>query len=103
MLRLVKLHQNETVTENCLYAARMLEREGKYKEAEKYYLEGREWKHAINLHMQHGTLEDALRIAKSYGNGQEAINSLSYEWATHFSQDDQSFKQLKKLSNLKPI
>jgi intraflagellar transport protein 172 len=56
--------------------ATALESEGNLREAEKHYVDAKEWKAAVQMHRNHGSWEDALRVAKVYG-GVQASKQVS--------------------------
>ena len=45
-----------------MFVAKDLEEKGRYKEAERYYVEAREWKSAVNMYRQADQWEDAYRV-----------------------------------------
>ena len=47
--------------------AQQLEVEGNLREAEKHFVEAKDWKSAVQMYRQVNQWEDALRVAKVYG------------------------------------
>ncbi|KAA6369259.1 MAG: putative Intraflagellar transport protein 172, partial [Streblomastix strix] len=64
-----------------LEVAQLLEKEGKLKEAEKHYIDAREFSQAIQLYRGKGMWDDALRVAKACG-GQKQANEIALVRAT---------------------
>lgn len=52
--------------------AQQLESERRFKDAEKHYVEAREWKTAVHMYRGAEMWEDAIRVAKTYGGGNAA-------------------------------
>ncbi|CAB1340225.1 unnamed protein product, partial [Coregonus sp. 'balchen'] len=76
----------EDVSTLYISRAQELEGEGKYKEAERFseaeyhYMEGQEWKGAVNMYRVNDMWEEAYRVAKSHG-GASAHKQVAYLWA----------------------
>lgn len=75
MLRLVAKHHPELLAVTHLDLAQQLETEGRYREAEKHYVAGDDWKAAINMFRANDAWEDAYRVAKRHG-GQAVANQV---------------------------
>ncbi|KAJ3234644.1 hypothetical protein HDU78_005723 [Chytriomyces hyalinus] len=80
MIRLVTSYHKELLTETHLYLGKTLETEGNFKLAEQHYVEGKDWKAAINMYCANNMYEDAYRVAKSYG-GSNSTKQVAYLWA----------------------
>ena len=80
MIRLVSSHHKDLLVETHLYLARTLESEGNLRQAEHHYIEGKDWKSAINMYCANNSYEEAYRVAKSYG-GVTSSKQVAYLWA----------------------
>ncbi|KAJ3413121.1 hypothetical protein HDV05_008517 [Chytridiales sp. JEL 0842] len=80
MIRLVTAYHKDLLAETHLYLGKTLETEGNFKQAEHHYIEGKDWKAAINMHCANNSYEDAYRVAKSYG-GPNSAKQVAYLWA----------------------
>lgn len=61
--------------------ARLLEKEQKFKDAERHYVEGRAYSEAVRMYKERGMWDDALRVART-GGGQKAANEIALVRAT---------------------
>ncbi|KAI8999812.1 hypothetical protein BC832DRAFT_563653 [Gaertneriomyces semiglobifer] len=98
MIRLVTAHHKDLLIETHLYLAKTLETEGNLKQAEQHYIEGQDWKSAINMYCASSMYEDAYRIAKAYG-GPSASKQVAYLWARSLG-GESAVKLLSKLGLL---
>ncbi|KAI9351150.1 hypothetical protein DFJ73DRAFT_789886 [Zopfochytrium polystomum] len=80
MIRLVTAHHKDLLQETHLYLAKQLEAEGTFKQAEHHYIEGKEWKSAINMYCANNSFDEAYRVAKTYG-GPNSAKQVAYLWA----------------------
>ncbi|KAI9201990.1 uncharacterized protein BJ171DRAFT_584638 [Polychytrium aggregatum] len=80
MIRLVTSYHKDLLIETHLYLAKTLETEGNFKQAEHHYIEGKDWKSAINMYCANNMYEDAYRIGKAYG-GPNSAKQVAYLWA----------------------
>ncbi|KAJ3074648.1 hypothetical protein HDU98_010644 [Podochytrium sp. JEL0797] len=80
MIRLVTSYHKDLLTETHLYLGKTLETEGNFKQAEHHYVEGKDWKSAINMYCANNLYEDAYRVAKSHG-GSNSTKQVAYLWA----------------------
>ncbi|KAG1963505.1 intraflagellar transport protein [Pimephales promelas] len=80
MIRLVALHHKDLLQETHIHLAKELEAESRYQEAEYHYLEGLDWKSAVNMYRVNDMWEEAYRIAKTHG-GASAHKQVAYLWA----------------------
>ncbi|KAI8818942.1 uncharacterized protein EV422DRAFT_125936 [Fimicolochytrium jonesii] len=80
MIRLVTAFHKDLLAETHVYLGKSLESDGNFKQAEHHYIEGADWKSAINMYCANNMYEDAYRIAKSYG-GPNSYKQVAYLWA----------------------
>ncbi|XP_051954406.1 intraflagellar transport protein 172 homolog [Xyrauchen texanus] len=80
MIRLVAIHHKDLLQETHIHLAKELEAESRFQEAEYHYLEGQDWKNAVNMYRVNDKWEEAYRIAKGYG-GASAHKQVAYLWA----------------------
>ncbi|KAJ3395502.1 hypothetical protein HDU92_005616 [Lobulomyces angularis] len=80
MIRLVTAHHKDLLGETHLYLARTLEGEGNLRLSEHHYVEGKDWKSAINMYCANNMHEEAYRVAKTYG-GVTSSKQVAYLWA----------------------
>lgn len=80
MIRLVTVHHKDLLVETHLYLARTLEAEANLRQAEHHYLEGKDWKSAINMYCANNMYEEGYRVAKAHG-GQSSSKQVAYLWA----------------------
>uniref|UniRef100_A0AAY4EJK5 Intraflagellar transport 172 n=1 Tax=Denticeps clupeoides TaxID=299321 RepID=A0AAY4EJK5_9TELE len=80
MIRLVARHHKDLLQETHVHLAKELEAEGRMQEAEYHYMEGQDWKAAINMYRTNDMWEEAYRVAKSHG-GANAHKQVAYMWA----------------------
>ena len=62
MMRLVTEHHPELVNQTHVHLGGELETENNYKEAEKHYVAGGDWKAAVNMWRGLESWEDAFRV-----------------------------------------
>ncbi|XP_057208125.1 intraflagellar transport protein 172 homolog isoform X2 [Triplophysa rosa] len=80
MIRLVAIHHKDLLQETHIHLAKELESESRFQEAEYHYLEGQDWKAAVNMYRVNDMWEESYRIAKSHG-GANAHKQVAYLWA----------------------
>lgn len=80
MIRLVAIHHKDLLQETHNNLAKELEAESRFQEAEYHYLEGQDWKAAVNMYRVNDMWEEAYRIAKTHG-GANAHKQVAYLWA----------------------
>ncbi|XP_016326231.1 intraflagellar transport protein 172 homolog [Sinocyclocheilus anshuiensis] len=80
MIRLVAVHHKDLLQETRIHLAKELEGESRFQEAEYHYLEGQDWKAAVNMYRVNDMWEEAYRIAKTHG-GASAHKQVAYLWA----------------------
>ncbi|KAI8804484.1 hypothetical protein BJ742DRAFT_824622 [Cladochytrium replicatum] len=80
MIRLVTAHHKDLLLETHLYLAKTLETDGNLKQSEHHYIEGKDWKSAINMYCANSMYEEAYRIGKAYG-GPNSAKQVAYLWA----------------------
>ncbi|XP_037068847.1 intraflagellar transport protein 172 homolog [Pollicipes pollicipes] len=98
MMRLVTEHHPELVNQTHVHLGGELENENNYKEAEKHYVAGGDWKAAVNMWRGLESWEDAFRVAKNSG-GNNAAKQVSYLWARTMG-GESAVKLLRKLGYL---
>ncbi|KAJ3089478.1 hypothetical protein HK102_006328 [Quaeritorhiza haematococci] len=80
MIRLVTAYHKDLLDETHLYLAKTLETEGNLRQAEHHYIEGKDWKSAINMYCANNMYEEAYRVGKAYG-GPNSAKQVAYLWA----------------------
>ncbi|KAL2912183.1 hypothetical protein HK105_208316 [Polyrhizophydium stewartii] len=80
MIRLVTAYHKDLLTETHLYLGKTLETEGNFRQAEHHYIEGKDWKAAINMYCANNAYEEAYRIGKAHG-GPNSAKQVAYLWA----------------------
>ncbi|KAJ1542553.1 hypothetical protein HK096_009264, partial [Nowakowskiella sp. JEL0078] len=80
MIRLVTSYHKDLLGETHLYLAKTLETEGNLKQAEHHYIEGKDWKSAVNMYCANNMFEEAYRVGKSFG-GPNSAKQVAYLWA----------------------
>jgi len=80
MIRLVSQHRKDLLSETYLHLAQQLEAENKFTEAERHYVDGNDWKSAVNMYRAHDMWDDAIRVAKTHG-GENTSKQVAYAWA----------------------
>ncbi|KAJ9515621.1 hypothetical protein QJQ45_021684, partial [Haematococcus lacustris] len=80
MIRLVAQYRKDNLAQAHMVVGQALEAEGNLRDAEKHYTDAKDWKAAVQMHRNHGSWEDALRVAKVYG-GVNASKQVAYAWA----------------------
>ncbi|KAI9096123.1 hypothetical protein DFS34DRAFT_154359 [Phlyctochytrium arcticum] len=80
MIRLVTAYHKDLLVETHMYLGKTLETEGNFKAAEQHYVEGQDWKSAINMYCANNMYEEGYRIAKAYG-GPNSSKQVAYLWA----------------------
>lgn len=87
LLRLVSAHRKDLLQETLKAVAEQLGKETRFKEAEKYYVEAKEWKMAVHMYREQGLWDDALRVAKTFGGG-NAAKQVAYARAVALGPQD---------------
>lgn len=77
MIRLVSSHHKDLLVETHLFLAKSLEGEGNLRQAEHHFIEGKDWKSAINMYCANNMYEEAYRVAKTFG-GQTSSKQVAY-------------------------
>ncbi|KAJ8275180.1 hypothetical protein COCON_G00098050 [Conger conger] len=98
MIRLVAKHHKDLLTDTHLHLAKELEGESRFQEAEYHYMEGQDWKAAVNMYRTNNMWEEAYRVAKSQG-GASAHKQVAYLWARSLG-GEAAVKLLNKFSLL---
>jgi intraflagellar transport protein 172 len=80
LIRLVTTYHKDRLKETHLHLAQQLEAEGQFKQAERHYIDGGDWKSAVNMYRVNEMWEEALRVAKQYG-GSNAYVQVAVLWA----------------------
>eukprot|EP00854_Cymbomonas_tetramitiformis_P006568 gene6568-7868_t len=80
MIRLVSTFRKDLLTETHLHLAQQLEADSNFKEAEKHYLEAKDWKSVVQMYRANELWDDAIRIARMHG-GTNASKQVAYAWA----------------------
>ena len=80
MVRLVSTYHKDLLGETHLFLGKTLESEGNFRQAEHHYIEGKDWKAAINMYCANNSYEEAYRVAKSHG-GPTSPKQIAYLWA----------------------
>uniref|UniRef100_A0A8C2G6B9 Intraflagellar transport protein 172 homolog n=1 Tax=Cyprinus carpio TaxID=7962 RepID=A0A8C2G6B9_CYPCA len=80
MIRLVAVHHKDLLQETHIHLAKELEAESRFQEAEYHYLEGQDWKAAVNMYRVNDMWEEAYRVSKTHGGG-SAHKQVAYLWA----------------------
>ena len=98
MIRLIKEFHPDMVSETYIHLAKELEANNNLKQAELYYVQGNDWKNAVNMYRRVDMWEDAYKIAKNNG-GPVASKQVAYLWAKTLG-GDSAVKLLSKLGLL---
>ncbi|BFY99323.1 hypothetical protein BsWGS_02362 [Bradybaena similaris] len=86
MIRLVKTHHENLLTDTHLHLAKELESEGNFRLAEHHFLEGGDWKASVNMYRAQDLWDEAYRVAKAHG-GPTAAKQVAYLWAKSLGGD----------------
>jgi intraflagellar transport protein 172 len=62
MIRLVAAHHKDLLVDTHLYLAKTLESEGNFKQAEQHFVEGDDFKSAINMYCVNSLFEEAYKV-----------------------------------------
>ncbi|EGF80053.1 hypothetical protein BATDEDRAFT_11418, partial [Batrachochytrium dendrobatidis JAM81] len=98
MIRLVTVYHKDLLSETHVYLGKTLETEGAYRQAEHHYIEGKEWKAAINMYCANNAYEDAYRVGNTYG-GANSAKQVAYLWARSLG-GESAVKLLRKFGLL---
>ncbi|KAI8928779.1 hypothetical protein BC831DRAFT_447367 [Entophlyctis helioformis] len=80
MIRLVTAYHKDLLVETHMYLGKTLESEGNFRQAEHHYIEGKDWKAAINMYCANNLYEEAYRVGKTFG-GPNSAKQVAYLWA----------------------
>uniref|UniRef100_A0A672FWM1 Intraflagellar transport protein 172 homolog n=1 Tax=Salarias fasciatus TaxID=181472 RepID=A0A672FWM1_SALFA len=80
VVRLVARHHPDRLMETHLHLAMELAAESRFSLAEHHFLEGGDWKAAINMYRVHHMWEEAHRVAKAHGSD-SAQRQVVYMWS----------------------
>ncbi|XP_026856898.2 intraflagellar transport protein 172 homolog isoform X1 [Electrophorus electricus] len=80
MIRLVGRHHRNLLQETHIHLAKELEADGRFQEAEYHYIEGQDWKAAVNMYAHGDMWEEAYRVSKNHG-ATSAHKQVAYLWA----------------------
>jgi intraflagellar transport protein 172 len=80
MIRLVSTFRKDLLVETHLHLAQQLEADGSFKDAEKHFLEAKDWKSVVQMYRAAELWDDAIRIARNMG-GANASKQVAYAWA----------------------
>lgn len=97
-IRLVAKYHKDLLLETHIHLAKELEVEGRFQEAEYHYIEGQDWKSAVNMYGNTGMWEEAYRVSKSHGPA-NAHKQVAYLWAKNLG-GEAAVKLLKKFGLL---
>ncbi|XP_014675210.1 PREDICTED: intraflagellar transport protein 172 homolog [Priapulus caudatus] len=100
MLRLVKQFHPDLLHDTHIHLAKEMETQKQFRQAEHNYLEGKDWKSAVNMYRANDLWEDAYRVAKAQG-GANAAKQVAYLWAKMLG-GDSAVKLLNKFGILEP-
>ena len=78
--------------------AQQLQGEGAFKEAEKHFVEGGDWKGGVQMYRAAGMWEGSLRLAKAHG-GALATKQVTTSCACHLPSPPLPFSLLPSLSS----
>lgn len=100
MIRLVSKYRPEYLRDTHLMVANLIceEKSANLKQAELHYLEANDWSSCAEMYKNHELWDDAMRVAKSYGNREE-VNAKVKDWVKNLSYEEQK----KKLFSLNMI
>lgn len=87
MLRLIAAHKKENLGEAMQQLAKELEMQGKLKEAEEYYVRGKDWEAAVTMYIANKAWDQAMSVAKANG-GMKACTKVGYTWARELGGED---------------
>lgn len=62
MIRLVTVYHNDLLEETHVFLAKGLESEGNYKQAEHHFIQGNDWRSALNMYCSNNMYEEAYRV-----------------------------------------
>ncbi|CAC5423828.1 IFT172 [Mytilus coruscus] len=94
MIRLVKTYHPDLLQDTHLHLAVELQGEGNLRQAEHHFVEGGDWKAAVNMYRSQDMWDEAHRVAKSAG-GATAAKQVAYLWAKSLG-GDSAVKLLNK-------
>ncbi|ESP05446.1 hypothetical protein LOTGIDRAFT_228027 [Lottia gigantea] len=94
MIRLVKTYHPDLLQDTHLHLAKEMEGENNLRQAELHYVEGEDWKAAVNMYRAADMWDESYRVAKAHG-GQQAAKQVAYLWAKSLG-GDSAVKLLNK-------
>ncbi|XP_063414390.1 intraflagellar transport protein 172 homolog isoform X2 [Mytilus trossulus] len=94
MIRLVKTYHPDLLQDTHLHLAVELQSEGNLRQAEHHFVEGGDWKAAVNMYRSQDMWDESHRVAKSAG-GATAAKQVAYLWAKSLG-GDSAVKLLNK-------
>eukprot|EP01002_Notosolenus_urceolatus_P003783 NODE_19_length_3654_cov_89.288766_g15_i0.p1 GENE.NODE_19_length_3654_cov_89.288766_g15_i0~~NODE_19_length_3654_cov_89.288766_g15_i0.p1 ORF type:complete len:1188 (-),score=541.95 NODE_19_length_3654_cov_89.288766_g15_i0:89-3412(-) len=94
MIRLVSTYHKEFLIKTYKTLAATLDREGKYKQAEQYYISAKDWQDAVKMYREANLWDDAVRVARRHG-GPNAMKIVIFAWAVHLK-GEQGARLLKQ-------
>uniref|UniRef100_W5KZE2 Intraflagellar transport protein 172 homolog n=1 Tax=Astyanax mexicanus TaxID=7994 RepID=W5KZE2_ASTMX len=97
-IRLVARYHEDLLLETHIHLAKELEIEGRFQEAEYHYIEGQDWKAAVNMYGTNDMWEEAHRVSKSHGPA-NAHKQVAYLWGKNLG-GEAAVKLLKKFGLL---
>lgn len=62
LIRLVTKFHEPHLNDTHIFLGKSLEEEGKFKDAEYHYVEGKDWKSAVNMYCTNAMFEEAFRV-----------------------------------------
>ncbi len=65
MIRLVAAHHKDLLVDTHIYLAKTLESEGNFRQAENHYVEGEDFKSAVNMYCANNLFEEAFKVSYS--------------------------------------
>eukprot|EP00055_Hartaetosiga_balthica_P012104 m.57788 g.57788 ORF g.57788 m.57788 type:complete len:1739 (-) comp7836_c0_seq1:151-5367(-) len=96
MIRLIEKYHPDLLMDSYDHLANEMKEDGKYAQAESYYVSAGKWKDAVNMYRTAEMWEDAHRVAKIRG-GDAAGKQVGYLWAKTLG-GDSAVKLLEKLN-----
>lgn len=68
LIRLVTQYHRDQLLETHMFLAKELEAEGRIRQAEYHFIEGKDWKSAVAMYCKHNVYEEAYRVHKMITN-----------------------------------
>ncbi|XP_071962115.1 intraflagellar transport protein 172 homolog [Antedon mediterranea] len=98
MVRLVKHYHPDLLQDTHLHLAQEMETDGQLRQAEYHFIEGKNWKGAVNMYRGADLWDEAYRVAKSHGEA-DSTKQVAYLWAKSLG-GDSAVKLLTKFGLL---